>query len=150
MDSTREDWCWLAGIFEGEGTAALRFGKARTTKSIRRQYLYAAISQVNREMLEEVQRIAGVGKIYSTVPRREGRQPLFTWYIACANARAFLNRLLPFMRAPHKRDQVIVALAKDIEARAEGARVIKLTLHQGRTKRWEDYRAEISRRKAQV
>jgi hypothetical protein len=145
---SREDWCWLAGIFEGEGTAVLRFNKSRWLNTPRRAYLYSSISQTNLEMLEEVRRIVGSGKVYLN-KKRAGRneKPLWVWYIACANARVFLNQLLPFMRSPHQREQVILSLADDIQARAEGTRVRQATLTKCRIARWESHRAGISKEK---
>lgn len=139
------DWAWLAGIFEGEGTAVMRRNKGRWASSKRRQYIYAAISQTNRQMLEEVQRIAGKGKIYATPARVEGRKDQFMWYVSSKTAREFLTALLPHMRSPHKRDQVIVALAEEAKAREEGAIARRANLTLCRTKRWEAYRlARIS------
>ena len=143
--SNREDWCWLAGIFEGEGTAALRFNKGRWATSPRRAYVYAAVSQTNEEMLREVQRIVGYGKIYTTKPKFAHYKMQWTWYVSCRQARQFLNSILPFMRSPHKRDQVICALAEDIKARAEGTKARRDNLRLCSSKRWEAYRhAKIS------
>lgn len=143
------DWHWLAGIFEGEGTAALRFNKGRWANSPRRAYLYAAVSQTNLEMLTEVQRIATVGKIYVSGKPTEKHKQQWTWYIACKNARQFLMTILPYMRSPHKIQQVRTALEDDKSARAEGARVRRETLARCSKIRWEKYHAQISRKQAQ-
>ena len=146
MSEDRIDWAWLAGIFEGEGTAALRFNKGRWANSPRRAYLYAAISQTNLEMLDEVPRIAGRGKIYISQPAKEKRKQQWAWYVACRNAREFLNQLLPHMRSPHKIAQVATALRDDEFARSEGTKIRRAILDKCREARWEKYRnAKISR-----
>jgi hypothetical protein len=133
------DWHWLAGIFEGEGTAGLRWGKKRCEGSIKRAYLYFSISQRETSMLLEVQRIAGCGKIYNA--NRKDGGVLFAWYCACAQARAVMTKLLPFIRSHHKREQVIEALNLDREMRIAGRQRMLETLAIGRRNRY----AKVSR-----
>lgn len=133
------DWHWLAGIFEGEGTAVMRSSRKHKQRS-----LYAAVYQTNRAMLEEVRCIAGRGKIYPQAAATGNHKAQWAWHVASKTAREFLNELLPYIRSPHKREQVIVCLAADIEARKQGREVIKLTLAAGSRKRWEAARAKVS------
>ena len=141
------DWHWLAGIFEGEGSAGMRRAKCRHSGSVTRSYLYASISQRETTMLAEVLRIAKTGSIYNA--NRKDGGILFAWYCGCAQARAFLNKLLPFIRSEHKRKQVRDALALDGEMRSAGTLARRAALKKGSKKRWEDYRAEISRAKTE-
>lgn len=143
-----QDWHWLAGIFEGEGTAGLRWAKKRHEGSVRRAYLYVAIAQRETSMLIEVQRIAGCGKI-NPANRKDGKT-LFSWQCACAQARSFLITLRPFLRTNHKILQVVNALSLDMEMRKAGAKVRRETLAKNSATRWEKYRAKISGKQAEI
>lgn len=139
LAATSIDWAWVAGIFEGEGCAGLRWAKKRHEGSARRCYLYVSIAQKETSMLIEVQRIVGFGKIYPA-NRRDGGV-LFSWQCACANARIFLMTLLPYIRSHHKRKQVEDALSGDAEMRVAGAEARRACLARCSAARWAAYRA---------
>lgn len=137
-----EDCNWIAGIFEGEGSAGLRWAKLRHEGSAKRTYLYVSISQRETTMLEEVKRIAGCGKIYNA-NRKDGKS-LFSWYCAARQARNFLQALFPYIRSEHKKKQVFEALQLDKEMRVIGGLARRAALTKARTIRWEKYRAKVS------
>lgn len=152
MHKSENDWHWLAGIFEGEGYAGLRRGAGRRAQERGRSpdHLLVSIAQTNEEMLQEVCRIAGRGRIHKAGPRIKNpkHKPIWTWQVACKNARIFLTDLLPYIRSPHKRDQIRNALEGDRTNREIGRRLMLETLDRCRAARWKKYKeasyAEIS------
>ena len=73
---TREDLAWVAGFFEGEGTVYFRYPNGRVTPA-----MGIAIPQVQREPLDRVALITGLGKTYGPYKRAENRLPIHQYVI---------------------------------------------------------------------
>jgi hypothetical protein len=114
------DWAWLAGIWEGEGTAGLWGQKDIRGLVPDRLYLRVTIAQRETTMLSEVHRIAGVGTIHKITSASRKGSVLFIWQCACTQARTFLTQLLLYVRSHHKRQQILVTLASDVNIRRAG------------------------------
>lgn len=109
-----DDWSWLAGLFEGEGTAGNYPASDRRRSRVTRDRLVVTITQKERNMLDEVKRITGCGSIHFTKSWNG-----FTWVAASRAARTVLVTLYPYLRSPRRQLQVANALAKDERVRAE-------------------------------
>ena len=103
----REDWSWLAGIFEGEGTACMSPSYSRKGGRCLDR-LVMSIAQKDRQMLDEIKRITGTGSIHFS-KSWEG----FHWVCACRKAREILADLYPYLRTDKKRAQVRESLTMD-------------------------------------
>jgi hypothetical protein len=112
LEISKCDWHWLAGIWEGEGTACI------TTQVQRHPFknglrLVVTISQKDRSMLDEVRRITKTGSIHYATRAS-------VWIIASRSAREFLGAILPYIRSDRKRTQAEFALRRDAQERERG------------------------------
>ena len=112
-----DDWNWIAGIWEGEGTACI------TTQAQRKPWspgkrIVVTITQKDRSMLEEVKRLTATGSIH---PGSRASH----WVIASRCAREFLTTLMPYVRSQRRRIQIVRVLAIDAEQRAIGKKNLR-------------------------
>lgn len=103
---SESDWHWIAGFFEGEGSA----GCYSSDKG--RYKLHASISQKEKQTLDAIQALVG----YGSVTQCKGSWgKVYHWRVCNAQARKFLNDLLPYLRTGKKWCQVQEALQTDKE-----------------------------------
>jgi hypothetical protein len=89
------DLAWAAGFLEGEGSFGTTNGLSRTP--------HVTCPQVQREPLERLQQIFGLGHIY----RREGR--IWTWQQSGQHAAAIMMTIYTLM-SPWRQEQIEKAL----------------------------------------
>lgn len=110
-----QDLAWLAGIFEGEGTAGTYPSHDKRPGRINRRRLVVSIPQKERALLEEVKKVAGCGTIHPQ-PSWGGYQ----FVAASRAARNILTAIYPYVRSPRRKAQISAALGEDQRLRAEG------------------------------
>jgi len=101
---------WLAGFFEGEGSCGCYLSQKNKKGKYKTYKLQASISQKDRRILDDIKEKIGCGWI-SKNEYSYGK--VWHWRCDSANGRHFLNLILPYMRTPHKKKQVLSALEKD-------------------------------------
>jgi len=123
MQLDREDWCWLAGLFEGEGTAGNYPASDKRRGRVTRLRIVMTLAQKERAMLDEARRITGVGSVHYQ-KNWEG----FMWVCASRAARVTLTKIYPYLRSPRRKLQVAHALVTDERVRTEAKTAQKLHL----------------------
>lgn len=108
-----DDWSWLAGLFEGEGTAGMYPQYDKRPGRRPHDRLVVTISQKERDMLDEAKRITGVGSIHFQKSWNG-----WMWMAASKSAREVLSRLYPYLRSPRRQLQVSEAMATDARQRS--------------------------------
>lgn len=84
--ATRDEWAWLAGLFEGEGCILLTAKNSVTL----------TVKMTDLDVLERAARVAEAGSFMAPVDR-EGTKRLFTWQVSCSDdAERLLNEMLPW------------------------------------------------------
>jgi len=106
------DWAWLAGIFEGEGTACMSPCYSGNGKRCLDR-LVMSIAQKDPQMLVEIKRITKTGSIHYG-KSWDGHH----WVCASKAARRILTCLYPYLRTDKKKEQVSSAMAQDKMNRA--------------------------------
>ncbi len=103
-DMSAEECAWLAGLFDGEGHIGIGRQLSQRSRGVKIQ-----ITNTNRELLEEVQRVTGVGYITTRYRESEKHRPTHDWYTSGRNARRILDVISP--RLIVKRDKAREAIA---------------------------------------
>ena len=82
-----EETAWLAGLFDGEGCISIRAQLNQTgARGVRIQ-----VTNTNRELLEEVKRVTGIGFISMRYRNDPRHKPTFDWQTAGGNAKGVLQ-----------------------------------------------------------
>ena len=103
---TELDWCWAAGLYEGEGSCA----KTQTT-------VMAAIGQKDPQILHWMRELFG-GSVKDRYMVWHNNKPykMWTWYVTGARAREFLSAIFPRM-SDRRKKQIKRALEEGDEYR---------------------------------
>ena len=106
----REEYAWLAGIIDGEGSIQISYtqGHRRGQKYFR---LILAVNMTHEACVGKCLRITCAGSIircYTPKMQAAGHRPTFRWQVADKNAASILRRCLPFLEA--KKQQAILAI----------------------------------------
>lgn len=113
-DLTGEETAWLAGILEGEGSF-LYFEYDHRGPRCGTNLVRIQMSSTDRDILERVARLVGVGRVRSLPDRpRFGRKPQWGWSIqAKADVRELTLRLLPWLgeRRTEQANRILAATA---------------------------------------
>lgn len=88
--SRRDDICWAAGLFEGEGCIALRKGKAGGVLILR---------MTDQDIVERFARIAGCGRIHGPLATaKPHHKPNYEWRCSkWEDVTRFLSEMLPLL-----------------------------------------------------
>lgn len=124
------DWHWLAGLFEGEGTALLRYRERKNWDGPLRPTGIISIDLTDEDVLLHVQEVFG-GNLYGPYQKKALRAdgtphlPSWTWSVSKASEVLRIARGIrpyAFSRRGQKLDEVIDAL-KDSPAVGKGSYV---------------------------
>jgi len=85
---------YLAGLIDGEGTVTLTRKHANENRQ-----LAISISSTEREILEHVLDLTGVGKLTNKRRDHEHHQPSFTYAVYNRHALALLEQIYPYLRS---------------------------------------------------
>ncbi|MET0514500.1 MAG: LAGLIDADG family homing endonuclease [Nitrospiraceae bacterium] len=107
---------YIAGLIDGEGTVTL----TRLSRN-RQRGLAVTISNTERDILEHVFRLIGVGKITNKRRSKSHHVPSYTYQITNRQALDLLKQICPYMRS-HKSDRARLAVCQ----------YVKLTPRNGR------------------
>ena len=117
----KEKDAYAAGLFEGEGCVRInhRIRKSNPkSKTVYHEYSeFVTISQRDGRMIDWLTENYG-GNCYLISRKNHDRfssEPIYTWTITNSKARAFLDRIVPYLI--YKRDQVQAALRLRINDR---------------------------------
>lgn len=100
---------YIAGFFDGEGCVTIYpWQQAYKDTIYRRHLLTVLISNVDREVLDELAAQYGGQVVPHNVKGREGRRQVWQWRLKGPHCRRFLLEIQPFVRV--KRRQVHVGL----------------------------------------
>lgn len=106
--STANNWHWLAGFWDGEGSCGFYKYMVRGYKS---GHLIAQIAQKELYPLRRVKKISGVGTIRRY--RDSHGNWHYKWTVTSRKAAKFLSVLKEFTGSPRRLKQIKVALQKD-------------------------------------
>lgn len=93
-----EDAAYIAGLIDGEGTITL----TRKHRNENRQ-ICVAISSTEREMLEFVMEVTGIGKITNKKTALKHHTPSFTFYTSNRQALGLIEQILPYLKSYKKK-----------------------------------------------
>lgn len=95
MEGVRADrvtWEWVAGFFDGEGTACLFLSGEKGTPQP-----YVEISNTSEGVIRAIHALAGCGRV-SLPPKREGRRQMYHWGTSKkADVARVLESMLPYL-----------------------------------------------------
>lgn len=117
------DIAWAAGLFEGEGCIHNRASHS----------IAVSINMTDKDVLEKLSGIYG-GKITDLKVRQEHWKPSWIWYLYGANAKDFLNDIMPYLgeRRKARANEAIARFSFMQEKREE-----KMALRQRILDMWE-------------
>jgi len=98
-----EEVAWVAGIFEGEGSAGMwSTGSKRGQKAPQ-----LSITNTQKDMLDEVVRIIGFGRVSPPYfPKKPNCNPIYKVSYSARKALYVAHLLLPFIKSNYKRNQL--------------------------------------------
>jgi len=102
---------YIAGLFDGEGTAGINRKKQQRTA----QYLYqcqAVLVNNNREILIWIQQMFG-GSIYKR--NYPDKKAVYNWRVVSREAQFFLRNIEPFSKLKIQQIRLALALQKEID-----------------------------------
>jgi hypothetical protein len=105
-------WTWLAGLIDGEG--AIMFMK-ETRKDLKRGFCWHArmtISNTSKELLETIQQIIKMGKIYSVGKTPEGHQSAFFLKFSQSEMQSLFPHIMPYLIVKKQR---VILVSKALE-----------------------------------
>lgn len=102
-DLTDVEAAWLAAVIDCEGSI-IAVHLDRPTPSIR-----VVVYNTNRELMERVVELTGVGKLTLRQTREPHHKPCWYWQTYSGNARRVLRQTLPWLI--EKREKATAALA---------------------------------------
>ena len=73
---------WLAGFIDGEGYIGITFQRKKETirqSASRRYHPYLIITNSNQQILEEIKKIVGYGKVYTMCGRNKNQKQAFQY-----------------------------------------------------------------------
>lgn len=83
---TAAEIAWVAGIIEGEGSFCYKNGVA------------IQVTMTDQDVIERLQRITGLGRIYAIKPRAEHHKPAWMWSVQRrAHIRHIIRCTLPWL-----------------------------------------------------
>lgn len=101
---SKEEAAYLAGVVDGEGTISL----SRRHRNDNRQ-LVISIANTERELLEYIQQIVGVGRITNKRTVRANHTPSATYVIENRQALSLLEQIAPYLRTyKTKRAELVI------------------------------------------
>jgi len=80
---------WLAGLLDGEGSIIKTGRKLEGTRIV--------VNNTVKELLDRIKEIAGVGYIYSKIPKNPKHIQTYWWQVCGENARIILKQILPWL-----------------------------------------------------
>lgn len=95
-------WDWLAGFYEGEGSAMI----------VGKKYLRLTISQCNFDIINEIREFVGFGTISHHKPKSLAHSEMWEIVFSGRYAWALALKLRPYMRHPSKIKQLEESYAK--------------------------------------
>ena len=107
------DLGWVVGFLEGEGSFICATIKPRG-RFPRGNYVFCVVaSQVQRQPLEKLQELVGMGRISKALKHNENPRAalFFRWSLTGERGREFAKYLLPYM-SPRRQWQITTALDK--------------------------------------
>lgn len=116
---TKLELTWIAGFYEGEGSAGFyRINRNRGHKLYKSYRLMVGISQIEKSILTWIKNTVEMGSIGTWKNNKRNQygwkcKPIYRFCLANDMARRFLKLILPYMKAKHKIKQAKEALAKD-------------------------------------
>jgi len=125
--STETIVAYIAGFFDGEGSIFI-------SKGTHQYFLCVNISNTNLSILEDINKITGLGSVSESHDARKNSSKLFRIRFYCNEAKAFLEQVYPFLRI--KKAQAELAI--EFQSKMKNG---KLTMRIGEK---EDYKRKIS------
>lgn len=105
---TKANLQWLAGFWEGEGSAGSYWYKSHyKTKTYAHFYLQASLAQNDRQILKWVQKSFG-GHLY----KNDSISSCYRLVWNGKPAKEFLSAILPFIKMKRRLQQIKAAIAK--------------------------------------
>lgn len=130
---TDEAKAWLAGFIDGEGYIGLTFQiKKATPTSARtpRYHPYLIIANTNKAVIEYIQTILGVGRVYNFFPKNIKFKGAYQIKISQNNdLQAVLTAILPYLRVKSEQARIVL----DFLARRKDIKPITSRGHRGAT-----------------
>lgn len=102
------DLAYIAGLFDGEGSIAIRRRAVNPNTGTYGHHLQVVITNTDLEVLEWVQSVLGSYLVTSRQKRREEWAATYAWGASTVQAASVLSTLLPFLRI--KREPALVAI----------------------------------------
>ena len=114
-----KDLIYLAGFIDGEGTISiLRNNRSEKRKRDIEYRPYLSVSNTNKEVLDWIVSVSGVGKVYrEKVASKACKNPtrgFWKYYLMGTNAIAFANLLLPYLRIKRLQAEILLNYGKTI------------------------------------
>lgn len=85
---------WAAGIVDGEGCISVGRNNGLGGKYIG---MHVIVRMADKEAVQKIARIAGVGSLKLHRPFTARRRPLWEWHSSSQEAASVLRRLLPYL-----------------------------------------------------
>jgi hypothetical protein len=106
--TSKVDWPWIAGFWEGEGSCGFYSSYSRGYKV---GHLTAHIAQKDMTPLVYIQKAVSAGSV-KRYQNKTGRW-YYLWQLTARKAESFLRCLLPYIKTRRRRTQIINALEQD-------------------------------------
>lgn len=132
---------WMAGFFDGEGW--LDVHKTTTTKGYTTWQLRAAITNTDRQLLEDFLEAFG-GHIYRRKKVKTHHRETFTWVVGNEIALPFLKVMLPHVRAERNKARIALGIEFQTQKRRGGHRA--KDGYSARQERFYERMRELTRR----
>jgi hypothetical protein len=104
-ETSIQDLCYLAGLFDGEGSVTL-YPKNDKWR-LRRLRLEAQIANTNREVLEWIRNLMKLGSVYKG---SKANKQCYHYFVGDWQATVFLEAILPYLKV--KKNDVVEKLQK--------------------------------------
>lgn len=103
---TNEQWAWLAGIIDGEGTITATMEKPRKYKGESRFLkVYISVTNTDNRITLACREITQAGSIVYYKPENKRWQGWSRWQVGCEPACKVVEKILPFLVS--KKEQAI-------------------------------------------
>jgi len=126
------DKAWLAGLFEGEGYIGYTCNGVYRADGQSSGCLQLTITQKGSATAELIVGMAGFGRVSQCVGEHR-IAGIFVYRLHGKNVRRFIGALIPYMRLPHKVQQVKKALEHDEAKRQWPRKMVKVVRGDGNT-----------------
>lgn len=104
----KEDWIWLAGLFDGEGCISIvRMGPSERGKNNRHQ-LKLTVSMICEKTVKKFHEIVGTGRVVRTSRKGKNCRDQWVWQVESKKARNILERLKPYCLT--KNEQLLLGI----------------------------------------